>query len=710
MHRQKFTHWGRPLNHCRDNRHQNRDFIDHEWYTPRQPPIPKLLPYSHLFYRQVPPPIQPTMNGNCYPTRGYNHDLDFPSMRGQPFRSDFSIPNPPTNLHRDRVQLNTRPRNPYIRPQLEKTRSDLSKDLFRSSQTRVHFKNWSTTPRYIKNHVDTLFDHLCPPAPDEEFKKNRDTLRLNTIKEITNLTKAHIIKTFEVTKRKICDSAKTPNLTNCRNETIENLNERFGKKFNKKLLSTWVDADLSLVGRGSSSLEPPPNPYRIAHSSYLFCESSLMFPESMGNTVLKTVENVSDLTVTGRKIPDPNDTRMTTNLMDTSSGGAPTASVVVVPPLEGKSNLTSRTPDLNMSTTILPETKNTEKKLIKVNLNPMTNSPRPQRLTLRKVVPNPNITPPNKKSKLESCQVLTHNKFSPLLIESDVEDEVPITAPPSVYITTIYETPKSHKKRIRNRSEEKIETKNKIEQKLTTVLGVNFMSASPVKPLEGKLTKLLPVRLCTSAGKPFSIPLHPKTLPYNTFSRSYNHFTHLPAHKDFWTITPKPDTHTLIVGDSNLKYCSLPKHKRNLEVHSFPGGNFYNILKVFDNFDDNISKQIKTLIIVLGINHRDDNPLEVKEPIERLKTKMSKFDTFYLAEISFGNYLTNKQIQNVTSLNGLFDEVFGSRDVIPRVDQNLVCVAPTDIYRIHHDVKTATLVMKNILDFLFRISPVEGVT
>lgn len=85
--------------------------------------------------------------------------------------------------------------------------------------------------------------------------------------------------------------------------------------------------------------------------------------------------------------------------------------------------------------------------------------------------------------------------------------------------------------------------------------------------------------------------------------------------KDDWTIQPAADTHTIVVGDSNLR--RIKQIPAGWEIHCLPGAKFPDVTKAIESLPAE-PKDNLTVIVQAGINHRNNYSKTTEQELDRL--------------------------------------------------------------------------------------------
>jgi ribA/ribD-fused uncharacterized protein len=174
---------------------------------------------------------------------------------------------------------------------------------------------------------------------------------------------------------------------------------------------------------------------------------------------------------------------------------------------------------------------------------------------------------------------------------------------------------------------------------------------------------------------------------------------HSKVKKTCWALT-KVDKPILIIGDSNLSNIQAPNS--NVQIESFPGGNFYNIRTMLQR---TLKSKINTtlaqhIIISVGINDRNNKPHstsipELRKVIHSAK-ELFQNATVHIAQINFSTELSDLHKTNLRTLNDYISKLSLCEN-LKRLPHSKFRVVDDNI---HWTYKTANAILEHWLNLL----------
>jgi len=168
----------------------------------------------------------------------------------------------------------------------------LLKLLYRGTQLRHHANNWGTLPKPVEKKIKDLFEFLTPPVPTDELKSQLESIRSSIAHEIRSCVLSHINTQTTINSKQLGEHAINETDRDAARGLAERVIKRkYGRKASQQNLNTWLAADLSVMGQGTTSTNHP--------------ESILQATESTNHTepiyVQATNNTSSDTPQTNRK-------------------------------------------------------------------------------------------------------------------------------------------------------------------------------------------------------------------------------------------------------------------------------------------------------------------------------------------------------------------------------------------------------------------------
>jgi len=171
--------------------------------------------------------------------------------------------------------------------------------------------------------------------------------------------------------------------------------------------------------------------------------------------------------------------------------------------------------------------------------------------------------------------------------------------------------------------------------------------------------------------------------------------------RTLWKVWAEDTYDTIVIGDSNLKQvCNAPT---SWKVFCFPGLTFHDLPLIMEK---SVRRKLKNLVLVLGINHRDDVVDNTYESIDKSWVSIGKTyptTTIYATGIStkrnnkLSVTLGTLQMETVTYINDYLNNKAGNNYYIKPLPALQVSLAKDNL---HHEQVTVDNVIKSIADRL----------
>jgi len=130
----------------------------------------------------------------------------------------------------------------------------LLKLLYRGTQLRHHANNWGTLPKPVEKKIKDLFEFLTPPVPTDELKSQLDSMRSSIAHEIRSCILSHINTQTTINSKQLGEHAINESDRDAARGLAERVVRRkYGRKASQQNLDAWLAADLSVMGRGTTS-------------------------------------------------------------------------------------------------------------------------------------------------------------------------------------------------------------------------------------------------------------------------------------------------------------------------------------------------------------------------------------------------------------------------------------------------------------------------
>ena len=166
--------------------------------------------------------------------------------------------------------------------------------------------------------------------------------------------------------------------------------------------------------------------------------------------------------------------------------------------------------------------------------------------------------------------------------------------------------------------------------------------------------------------------------------------------KHTWSIQPNENTHSIIIGDSNLR--KITKVPEGWEVHCLPDAHIKHVALAVSTLPQQPQDQY-TVFIQAGINDRDNYDSTVEKEIEDLACLLAMNPSVRRhlhVGISVSSSLNPDQKENIKKINDAFKHCLEEKHCIPPLDPNDVEICRDDQYGIHHTSTTTEKIFHHI--------------
>ena len=162
--------------------------------------------------------------------------------------------------------------------------------------------------------------------------------------------------------------------------------------------------------------------------------------------------------------------------------------------------------------------------------------------------------------------------------------------------------------------------------------------------------------------------------------------------KSKWSVSPRPSTRVLVLGDSNMKLAKTPLNSE-YEIHAFSGAYIAHMYTILSQSE--LDPPISDVVIAVGINHGEASfDFATLPDLRKLARQAETLDEH--VRVHFLGISTPEEANaNIRDLNRAACQGFGDRYIPPLpVDQVSIC--RTDNSGIHHDSGTVHRILKSI--------------
>lgn len=164
-----------------------------------------------------------------------------------------------------------------------------------------------------------------------------------------------------------------------------------------------------------------------------------------------------------------------------------------------------------------------------------------------------------------------------------------------------------------------------------------------------------------------------------------------------------PHTKTLVIADSNGKaYQEVSNFPHHTQILAFSGLKIPDIQDLLDNADDKKTlKNIKTIVIAVGVNNRGDDhltPLSDAMLSIRHWASHRNLDLFWTGIPPFPTP-PEPMRRTISDLNTIAASIF-QQNYVPAISPENVQPAPWDMSGIHYTPATAQIILNSIIDHL----------
>ena len=164
--------------------------------------------------------------------------------------------------------------------------------------------------------------------------------------------------------------------------------------------------------------------------------------------------------------------------------------------------------------------------------------------------------------------------------------------------------------------------------------------------------------------------------------------------KNDWTIVPRDDTTTVVIGDSNLK--RVPHVPVRWEVHSLPGATPAHVVRAVDRLQKTTALQ--NVIIQAGINYRGKGREDfIENEFRSMVSTLSQLNVEYaFVGISTSTLMPEAERKQCEYINEVARNTFGMQNYIAPLRQDDVIIEQHDMLGIHYNTNTTDRVMQSI--------------
>ena len=165
-----------------------------------------------------------------------------------------------------------------------------------------------------------------------------------------------------------------------------------------------------------------------------------------------------------------------------------------------------------------------------------------------------------------------------------------------------------------------------------------------------------------------------------------------------WSIEPATETHTIVVGDSNLRRVKgIPA---GWEVHSLPGAKFQDVTRAIESLPTEPADKL-TVIVQAGMNHRSTYNKDTEQEIDRL-VHSSIVHPAVRRTVHLGITATqsmgfvNRSI--LRKINARFQHGLTTDNCIPPLECDDVTTSSTDMQGIHYSDDTVDKIFSTVFN------------
>src|SRR6201996_4028559 len=615
-------------------------------------------------------PIRPLLRP---PQRQHPHQARHPlsflplqsTQQQQPFRP---LPPPPQQLlrlrpqhhqqkrHQQRAQPQHQQREQKHKQQQQQQQQiryhtdnasfgDILKQLYRGTQLRNHSRNWDNLPEPVQKRINQLFRFLTPPmSQDEELEAGLENLKQTLMVELKVIIKTHLNKQQAINNHKMKNTHISEKDKQAAKEIAVKVTLRkYGRKGCGAHIAQWVEEDLEMMGRASSSSKI------LQHS-----ETTTPGPskkrqrDSPGATTESRTKKHTHQPHTSTASSMPAESPLTSTTSPTPA--EPHTSTASLTPVEPHPSTTSPTP-----------------------AEPHTSTASPTPL----IEPHPSTTPstptePSSTTSLTPDEPPHTPTTSPTPAQPHPSTTSPTPAEPHASTTSL--TPAEP-------------TPTEVQQRDAPV----FKIPEPVSAEEGDedLTD-------TSMSSQISVEPEPTTsstiTPTNT--DRLRKFVYNSKNKGMWKLNVRHKPTTLVLGDSNMRLArNIPD---DWEIHVYPGAYLRHAVSLLQT--TGLPDSIKNIVVAVGVNHRSMEYASTKLEFGRVRAqaKILGGKQLHFLGVSTSSGLSTTEAANIRQLNADAGSSFGNRKFIRPLPTEQVTIAPSDPFRIHHDHPTVDRVIESI--------------
>ncbi len=165
------------------------------------------------------------------------------------------------------------------------------------------------------------------------------------------------------------------------------------------------------------------------------------------------------------------------------------------------------------------------------------------------------------------------------------------------------------------------------------------------------------------------------------------------------TSTPSSHHSVQIVGDSNTLMLASIAIPGDFNIDSFAGAKLSDTVRILEtSLSEN--SPIKTVVIAVGINDRDNSPDRILSELQSLAgwRLKNEIDMVFLSVPIFDHF-SKSQVDTIQYINQVASDLFAETFVIC-CERDQMCLNNMRNGGIHYDKKTAQVIMNNLIAFL----------
>lgn len=481
----------------------------------------------------------------------------------------------------------------------------LSKLLFHSCQLRHHSRNWTKLPVRLERQLDTIFKNIVPPMPSSKLKEGLQKINRDCKSQIVTLISRHIEGCQQEVKRSMAQ-VQNPQFDNAAVAARSNLLDRFRGSMEVHEINGWLEEDRRIVERGTFRGQEENNIPVIVDGTM---DTPWSRPSRGTKRVISPENSPSEVVTSNRFSPleledqaaeeTGNDTD---HLAQSTSNGKPAKKTKTQGPAAstgeqgpsastGDQEATAENARTEAGPVLSPET------AVKAPIGAQTGPVEHETTTEEGEDLNPtsiSVTGDQEESGLPK-------KAN----DPEGEREEPDQGQPEDIVEMAEDDRKTNTPEVSRRR---------------STGGATGTSSQPAAQVAGG-----------------QVVRHP-TSPKNT-----------------WTVKPRSDTDTIIIGDANMQLANnLPQ---TWEAHAFPGADLNNTALIIGRLEP--SKNLKNVIIAVGLSNRTWQPINIKHEMNKVASAVTKKKLKgYFQGVTIPATLTEPETTSLKELNCLAAKKF----------------------------------------------------